>query len=115
MLVNYRGLSLPGGPDGPNQVAFQLDYRCSRCGSENVDIDLSSPFPRFCDGTPSTGDELSEWICADCGHQASGRTFIAGKQRLDYDQNVEWNGGRHSQLRFESIVLDYKGFEKHKK
>ena len=68
----YRGYALPT----LMRVAYTLDYRCPRCSSENVAIDQSDPYPDFCDGSPSTADELRNWVCADCNHRAKGCKFI---------------------------------------
>lgn len=54
MRKSYRGYALPSS----KRVAYTLDYRCPRCCSENVAIDTSVPVPFFCDGSPSTADEL---------------------------------------------------------
>ncbi len=73
MLKSYRGYALPSA----RRVAYTMDYRCPRCYSENVAIDASAPFPKFCDGSPSTADELTNWDCADCNHRAEGHEFVA--------------------------------------
>jgi len=72
MRKTYRGYALPS----PKRVTYTLDYRCPRCCSENVAIDTSVPVPFFCDGSPSTADELRIWNCADCNHRAEGREFV---------------------------------------
>ena len=73
MRKSYRGYALPS----PMRVAYTLEYRCPSCDSEKVAIDTSIPVPFFCDGSPSTGDELRTWHCPNCNHCASGREFVA--------------------------------------
>jgi ribosomal protein L37E len=75
MFMSYSGYVLPIG----TRVAYTLEYRCSRCGSENVAIDEASPIPQFCDGSPSTADGLRKWNCAACGYSAKGGDFVAGR------------------------------------
>lgn len=73
MKKSYEGYALPS----TTRVVYILDYRCPRCCSEDVAIDESSPVPFFCDGKPSTGDELRSWVCSKCNHRAEGREFVA--------------------------------------
>ncbi len=72
MRKTYRGYALPS----PKRVAYTLDYRCPCCSSENVAIDKAAPYPNFCDGSPSTADELRTWACTDCNHHAEGHKFV---------------------------------------
>jgi hypothetical protein len=72
MLKSYRGYALPSS----NLVAYALEYRCPRCGSEDVAIDVSAPVPEFCDGSPSTADELTSWECVGCNNRAAGHDFV---------------------------------------
>lgn len=72
MLRNYDDLALPDC----EPVAYTLEFRCPKCHSEQVDIDGSSEVPDFCDGWPSTGDELRMWCCSACSHRAVGSSFI---------------------------------------
>ena len=73
MRKSYRGYALPS----PMRVAYTLDYRCPRCDSEDVAIEQTAPCPNFCDGSPSTADELRSWKCKGCNHRAEGRKFVA--------------------------------------
>lgn len=71
MKKSYSGYSLPN----LKRVSYTLDYRCPNCHSKNVAIDISVPVPHFCDGGPSSADELRMWICKDCNHHSRGLEF----------------------------------------
>jgi DNA-directed RNA polymerase subunit RPC12/RpoP len=75
MFKSYSGYALPIG----TRVAYTLQYRCSRCGSENVAIDEACPVPEFYDGSPSTADEFRDWSCAACSFRAEGRKFVTSR------------------------------------
>lgn len=79
MLKSYEGFSLPRF----TRVAYVLDYRCPVCSSEKVDIDQSASVPDFCDGSPSTADELRRWTCTECSHCASGSLFVFSAVKED--------------------------------
>lgn len=79
MMKSYRGYALPT----LTRVAYTLEYRCPRCESEHVSMDTSTPFPKFCDGSPSTADELRSWDCTDCNYRAKGREFVARRIPLN--------------------------------
>ena len=81
MIKTYQGYALPSSL----RVAYSLEYRCPKCDSESVDLDTSIRRPTFCDGGPSTGDELSAWKCDTCGTCGSGTQFVA--RRLDVDDS----------------------------
>jgi DNA-directed RNA polymerase subunit RPC12/RpoP len=84
MLKTYQGFGLPGS----EWLAYTLEYRCPRCGSENVEIDKSELFgPSFCDGGPSTADELRDWDCTDCNYRAKGKEFVVGGRQPLQDNN----------------------------
>ena len=72
MLKLYEGYALPS----MERLVYTLEYCCPNCNSEKVAIDTSLPVPFFCDGSPSTGDELRTWYCLDCNHRAKGRMFV---------------------------------------
>lgn len=72
MKKHYTGYALPSD----RRVSYELEYLCPQCGSEAVAIDASQPVPHFCDGGPSTGDELRTWHCKACGHRAQGLDFV---------------------------------------
>lgn len=72
MIKSYQGYSLPGG----EWVSYKLEFRCPICDSENVELDTSDPVPVFCDGSPSTADELVCWNCNSCSHRATGEAFV---------------------------------------
>ena len=75
MFKSYRGFALQSG----HEVSYRLEFRCSRCGSEDVVLDTSDLVPHFCDGSPSTADELVHWTCSACNHRALGSNFVARK------------------------------------
>lgn len=73
MIKEYKGYSCPCMV----YVEFALEYRCPICLTEDVSVDELSPIPSYCDGGPSTPDELREWVCCKCYHRARGWDFKA--------------------------------------
>jgi len=76
MLKTYEGYATPGG----GITRFSIDWYCPRCESPNVDRDPEDRRElHWCDGGPSTEDDLRVWLCADCGTRTPGRDM-----RTDY-------------------------------
>ncbi len=74
MIKSYEGYALPSD----QRVSYQLEFRCPLCDSEDVELDIADPIPEFCDGSPSTADELVHWTCNACKHRAIGQDFARG-------------------------------------
>ncbi len=79
MIKLYSGFADPGGVP----VRFYLDWRCPSCGSEKVLIDPDDKRElHWCDGGPSTEDEIRFWICCDCQHRVRGADMQCRKRNL---------------------------------
>lgn len=71
MIKSYQGYALPSD----KWISYQLEFLCPLCDSGDVELDASDPIPDFCDGSPSTADELVHWTCNACKHRATGLDF----------------------------------------
>ncbi len=65
----YEGYASPGR----HEVRFRLDWSCRHCGGEDVERDPSNQRQlHWCDGGPSTEDQLRYWRCNACGKRTLG-------------------------------------------
>ena len=73
MLKSYSGYELPPIAGTVTYASYDIEWRCSACGSEDVEIDPDvEPGMRFCDGGPSICDSMSLWRCHACQAQIEG-------------------------------------------
>jgi len=100
MLKHYSGYALPA----PVRTRFSIDWRCASCDSQNVDRDPEDVRElHWCDGGPSTEDELRIWLCGDCGCRALGHDMKTHYQSLPLTPQEEEREGRSF---LEPIELD---------
>src|SRR4051812_27843604 len=72
MLKVYEGLVWLEA----QSVRYSIDWSCPTCSSSEVQIDPEDTGKLFwCDGGPSTEDQLRLWICRSCGHRANGQNM----------------------------------------
>lgn len=76
MLKVYEGWGLPNGA----YHCFALERRCPQCSGHEVAI--VGPPPFFCDGGPSTWDDLSLWKCGKCAYEGEGGSFAGSHTPL---------------------------------
>jgi hypothetical protein len=79
MLKTYNGYSLPG----PHLVNYSIEWSCSACASTNVERDPDDTRAlHWCDGAPSTEDQLRRWICHACGSRAEGGSMAQSRTEI---------------------------------
>lgn len=58
MRQSYAGISTPSG----SYSEQEFEIACGACGSGDVELAADQPaLPRFCDGGPTTADQLRLW------------------------------------------------------